>query len=389
MKPAVREIFRGASSRADEHYDVLGRSSLVAIFARAMLALHAVGVNLLLVRPRVDSAGIVVGVSLFMLVWTGLVSAVVLKTSRRRAWVFVADTVVVAAVVLITPIITEPGEATITLAGYWLCTPGLFAAMFRSTLAGLISAGIVSIGLFIFPSHMDFQRLGIAFVSVLLAGCAGLMIEQLRVTVMEQERERLKAASLAERERLSRIVHDGALQVLALVEREGPALGPVGARLAALASDSESQLRRHLQDREVPEPDHSTTTDLAGALDKYQSGRVNVATMAGELQAPRQVVEEVELALQEILNNVWAHAGERARVWVLLDQEFDDEAIIWVRDDGVGMEPEQATAAAERGRFGIRDSIVGRITAIDGSAILKSSPGAGTEWELRIPLGTD
>lgn len=367
----------------------MGRSSQVAIFARVMLALHAVGVNLVLVRPRVEDPAPVIAVCVIILVWTAIVSAIVLAVERRRAPVFIMDTLVVLIIVLMTAVVADPGDATITLAGYWLCGPGLYAAMFHSTGGGVLSAAVVSAGLFVFPAHIDAQRLGIAFISVLLAGCSGLMIEQLRATVTERERERLKAASLDERERLSRIVHDGALQVLALVEREGPALGPVGARLSALASESETQLRRHLQDREVQEPDHSTTTDLAAALDKYQSARVTISTMAGELLAPRPVVVEVESALQEILKNVWAHAGDGARVWVLLDQEFDDEAIIWVRDDGVGMEPRQATEAAERGRFGIRDSIVGRISAIGGSAILKSSPGAGTEWELRIPLETD
>ena len=367
----------------------MGRSSQVAIFARVMLALHAVGVNLVLVRPRVADPAAVIATCVIIVAWTAIISLVVLRVERRTIPAFVTDTLVVLGIVLMTAFIAEPGEAALTLAGYWLCGPGLYAAMFHSTGAGVLSAAVVSSGLFFFPAHVEAQRLGIAFIAILLAGCSGLMIEQLRATITERERERLKAASLDERERLSRIVHDGALQVLALVEREGPALGPVGARLAALASDSETQLRRHLQDREVQEPDHSSTTDLAAALDKYQSARVTVSTMAGELLAPRAVVVEVESAVQEILKNVWTHAGEGARVWVLLDQEFDDEAIIWVRDDGVGMEPRQATEAAERGRFGIRDSIVGRISAIGGSAILKSSPGAGTEWELRIPLETD
>ena len=45
-----------------------------------------------------------------------------------------------------------------------------------------------------------------------------------------------------------------------------------------------------------------------------------------------------------------------------------------------------ANSAGDRGRLGIKDSIVGRMTAIGGSAVLKSTPGEGTEWELRCPV---
>jgi hypothetical protein len=53
------------------------------------------------------------------------------------------------------------------------------------------------------------------------------------------------------------------------------------------------------------------------------------------------------------------------------------------------MSAEQVTQAAEAGRMGIKGSIVGRITALGGSALLKSSPGAGAEWELRIPIDVE
>lgn len=50
------------------------------------------------------------------------------------------------------------------------------------------------------------------------------------------------------------------------------------------------------------------------------------------------------------------------------------------------MSAEAVTDASERGRFGVRDSIVGRMSALKGSALLKSTPGLGTEWELRFPV---
>lgn len=132
--------------------------------------------------------------------------------------------------------------------------------------------------------------------------------------------------------------------------------------------------------------EHTKTVDLAAVLGKYESAKVTVATMASLVQVPRFLADEVEAALTEILNNVEAHAGPGAQVWILLDQEMSDEVILWVRDNGVGMNAEEVEAAAENGRMGIRDSIVGRMAALGGSAILKSSPGAGAEWELRFPI---
>ena len=148
-------------------------------------------------------------------------------------------------------------------------------------------------------------------------------------------------------------------------------------------------IRDSLQDRDVGAVSRSAEIDLAAALDKYASSRVTVSTMAGEVLVARYVCEELENTVQEILKNVERHAGEGAQAWILLDQEVDDEVILFVRDNGVGMDAAAARRAAEEGRFGIRDSIIGRISAIGGSAILKSAPDAGTEWELRVPTDVE
>ena len=100
-------------------------------------------------------------------------------------------------------------------------------------------------------------------------------------------------------------------------------------------------------------------------------------------------MDEIENTVHEILENVERHADPDAQAWILLDQEVDDEVIIFVRDNGAGMNAKIAQRAAEQGRFGIRDSIIGRISAIGGSAVLKSAPGAGTEWELRVPIDVE
>ncbi len=374
---------------ARERNDVLARVYRVAVVARSLLGAHAILVNFWLVWPRAEHPWLVALANAVIVGWTVAVSSWLAGPSRRSLYIHVADAAVTVGLVLLTLVALPHGGAPLSLAGYWISGAPMYAAIFQSTRAGVLSAVAVGIALFMVPSQASMERAGMTFVVILVAWCSGLLIEQFRATITEQEQERIRVAALAERERLSRIVHDGALQVLALVEREGPLLGPVGVRLAALARESESQLRVHLQDRDIHEPRPDAAVDLAAALDKYSSARVTVSTMAGEVLASRYVVEEIESTVQEILKNVDRHAGPDARCWLLLDQEVDDEAIVFIRDNGVGMDAAQARRAAEQGRFGIRDSIIGRIAAIGGSAILKSAPGAGTEWELRIPLDAE
>lgn len=369
--------------------DLLGRVYAVCETARGFLALHTLGVNLLVVLPRADNAVGVLVASLALAYWHVFISLWMRRASRRTTAAHLADLGVTVTIILVTDVTVPAGGAPLSLAGYWAVGCACYAAIFRSYRWGVCFAVVTSAALLVMPAHFVMERVGASFVSVLLTVCLGSLVTQFRATINEQEQERARSAVLAERERLSRIVHDGALQVLALVEREGPQLGPRGIRLAALARESEAQLRGHLQDRDVSNVDHGETVDLAAALDKYESARVTVSTMASLVMAPRSVADEFEATLAEVLGNVQKHAGPEAKVWILLDQETDDEVILWVRDNGVGLSAAEVQAAADSGRLGIRDSIVGRMNDIGGSAILKSSPGAGVEWELRFPVTGD
>lgn len=387
----LRRLGRPSAERMGfrDRSDLLGRVYTVAVVARSLLGLHAVFVNLFYVVNYTDKPLGVVAATLALIAWHLFISWR-MRTPANRTWqAHVADLGVTVTLILTTVITVPPLAAPLSLAGYWISGCAAYAAIFLSTRWGVAFALVTSAALLGVPSHFELQRLGAAFVTVILIASLGVLIEQFRATIVEQEEERSRTAALAERERLSRIVHDGALQVLALVEREGPGLGGRGIRLAALARESEAQLRVLLQDREIAAVEPTALVDLAAALDRFHAARVTVSTMASVVRVPRHLAAEVQAALTEVLNNVEAHAGDDAQAWILLDQERDDEVILWVRDNGVGMDPSQVVQAAESGRMGIKDSIVGRMTALGGSAILKSSPGAGTEWELRFPIDVE
>src|SRR5699024_4107521 len=126
---------------------------------------------------------------------------------------------VTVTIVLVTALVLPPGGAPLTLAGYWAGGAAAYAALFNSVRYGVLFSVVIASSMLMVPSHFSLERLGSSFVMILLTACLGVLISQFRATIVEQEQERVRSAALGERERLSRLVHDGALQVLALVER--------------------------------------------------------------------------------------------------------------------------------------------------------------------------
>jgi signal transduction histidine kinase len=188
---------------------------------------------------------------------------------------------------------------------------------------------------------------------------------------------------LEERERLSREVHDGAVQVLALVARRGREIGGPTTELAELASVQERALRRWVSDAGARLPE-GVETDLVPMLRSRASDRVSISLPADPVMLSAEVAGEVDAAVANALDNVLAHAGETARAFVLLE-DLDDSVVISVRDDGPGIPAGRLEEAVDEGRVGISKSIVGRMNWLGGNAKLSTAPGRGTEWELTIP----
>ncbi|MQA35860.1 sensor histidine kinase, partial [Modestobacter roseus] len=82
---------------------------------------------------------------------------------------------------------------------------------------------------------------------------------------------------------------------------------------------------------------------------------------------------------KEAVVNAAKHSGAPR---VSLYTEVTPTAVtVFVRDRGTGFDP--ATVPADR--RGLRDSVVGRLTRLDGTATVRSAPGEGTEVELCLP----
>ncbi|MEO6885660.1 MAG: ATP-binding protein, partial [Jatrophihabitantaceae bacterium] len=86
-------------------------------------------------------------------------------------------------------------------------------------------------------------------------------------------------------------------------------------------------------------------------------------------------------AVREALVNAAKHSGAMS---ISLYAEVEEREVnVFVKDRGVGFELEQIA----EDRQGVRGSIIGRIERHGGQVTLTSSPGAGTEVHLTMPVG--
>lgn len=96
---------------------------------------------------------------------------------------------------------------------------------------------------------------------------------------------------------------------------------------------------------------------------------------------PPAAAAALSAALREALTNVARHAGVgEAQVQVSAPQ---GRATVEVRDRGRGFEP----GVMQEGRWGIADSIVGRMEAVGGRGTVVARPGEGTRVLLEWPRG--
>ncbi len=226
-------------------------------------------------------------------------------------------------------------------------------------------------------------------VLLMVAGCAiGYVIELARASEATLTRALQVEAATRERERLSRDIHDGVLQVLALVQRRGtgaPAGGDDLTELGRLAGEQERALRALMSGGPLPEqraPEQPQ--DLRTLLTPHTDERVTVSAPGTPVLLPGRTAAELAAAVGAAVDNVRRHAGPGARAWILVEDE-PEAVTVSVRDDGPGFAPGRLGEAERAGRLGVSQSIRGRLLDLGGTAELYSSPGEGVEVELRVP----
>ncbi|RSS72228.1 MacS family sensor histidine kinase [Streptomyces sp. WAC06614] len=333
---------------------VAGAAGCTRRFLGADLTVALVGI---LLTPFADSAArIAAGGPTLPTIWTaGSVLAFALKGGWR--WACVASTFVAAANIAV-----HHGDPT------------------RDTLHNVLLVWVASVAI-------------------------GYVVEVARASEATLARALEIEAATRERERLARDIHDGVLQVLAMVQRRGAELGGEAAEIGRMAGEQEVALRTLVSSGLLPpsrvssdgsrgalvdtvevdeDPAGAAELDLRSLLAPYAGSRVSLAEPGAPVVLPARAAGELAAAVAAALDNVRRHAGEGARAWILVE-DWGDEVVVTVRDDGPGIPPGRLDQAAGEGRLGVAQSIRGRLRDLGGTAELVSVPGQGCEVELKVP----
>ncbi len=323
-------------------------------------------------------------------VWTGISTIGYLKgTGRRWSWVIV-ELVIVCALVISTRFIASADWAAANQSfptTLWATNVVVSAAILGGPLVGAAFGLVVRAASAVAKGGYDLNVGRDATVVVLLA--VGVGVGLASVTARRNHdrvaRAMRVAAAAEERDRLSRQVHDGVLQVLALITRRGAEIGGETAQLAQLAGEQERSLRRLIADIEpATMSGEPADIDLRLLLRPHAGDRVSISEPGQPVTLDHRVALELEAAVVNALDNVRFHAGPAAKAYVLVE-DLGDEVVVSVRDDGVGIDDGRLMEAVAEGRMGVSRSIVERMHALGGSARLDTGPGEGTEWELTVP----
>ena len=323
-----------------------------------------------------------------MCVWTGFATWAYDAPRRRRLPLFVADAGVAVLALLSTPLVQSQAmldRHASTVPSFWVMAAVLAWAIWRGWLAGLVVAVLLSAADLSVRTDLTGTTWGNIFLLLLAGSVVGYSTSLLREAVEARALAERAAAGMAERARLARAVHDGVLQVLALVQRRGLEIGGEAAELGRLAGEQEVVLRSLVQgDAAVARAgDPDETGDLVDALGAWQSRVVTVSGPGGPVRLPRVVVDELAAVVRACLDNVARHVGADAPAWVLVE-DLGDSVVVTVRDEGPGIADGRLEQARDEGRLGVAESIRGRMADLGGAAALVSAPGQGTEWELTV-----
>jgi signal transduction histidine kinase len=326
------------------------------------------------------AAGFLVGA---LVVWSGLISWVYHSYSRRTAGWVLADLGVALVALALTAAVKDPGYHS-TVPGFWVMAAMFACAIHWRLPGGLVAAVLLSVDDLLTRHYLSETIYGNLFLLLIGGPIVGLMVDSLLRSAARTAAAERAAAAAVERTRLARAVHDGVLQVLALVQRRAPELGPEGADLGRIAGEQESALRSLIRQQDAVVASPTPTVDLVGALSALERRPgVSVSTPEAGVRVDGATAEGIVAVVSACLDNVAAHVGSGAPSWVLLEV-LPATLEISVRDEGPGIAAGRLAAAEAEGRLGVASSVKGRVAELGGTATL-STGSTGTEWELTFP----
>jgi signal transduction histidine kinase len=365
---------------------VEGRMLRAVAVLRWLVLANAVGLNLWRRDNFEHPLGGVV-VVLVMVAWTAYATWAYRDAARRTAWLLAADLAVAVGAILVSPLV-KGEQLRATIPGFWVMGALLAWAVHYRWRGGLFAGACLASADLAIRDQITQSTYGNVFLLLIGGPIVGYVGGSLQQMAIERDRAERAAAAAEERTRLARAVHDGVLQVLALVQRRGTELGGDFADLGRMAGEQETALRSLIRQQDsVPGAGtEESELDLAVELERLEAARppvVSVATPGTPVPLPAELVRGVVAVVSACLDNVATHVALDASAWVLLEQ-MPGQVVVTVRDEGLGIPEGRLAEAAAQGRLGVRDSIRGRVAELGGTAQLATS-GDGTEWELTFP----
>ncbi|GIG19385.1 histidine kinase [Cellulomonas chitinilytica] len=199
--------------------------------------------------------------------------------------------------------------------------------------------------------------------------------------VRELGDERAARARESERADIAAHLHDSVLQTLALIR----ARADDPAEVARMARAQERELREWMYD-ERPAPGTSLAAAVRGVVAEVEDSRSGPsgdpvaveAVLVGD-RVPDADTEALIQATREALVNAVVHGRPPVSLYLEVGTA---EVEVFVRDHGDGFDVESIGPD----RFGVRESIMGRVRRRGGTATVTCRPGRGTEVHLRVPV---
>ena len=188
-------------------------------------------------------------------------------------------------------------------------------------------------------------------------------------------------AIAAERERIRNWLHDTTLQTLEYVAGGGYSQDANAAELMQVAARGAHELRSSIERLGEEQGDDlvSGLRTVVSDAQLFASHSIDLVAAHTDASISSSDGAAVVDAVREALTNARKHAC--ARRVVVFCEEDRGRALVTVKDDGVGFEPRRLDK-----QHGIRYSIVERMSARGGRALVESRPGEGTL--VTLTLGT-
>lgn len=188
-----------------------------------------------------------------------------------------------------------------------------------------------------------------------------------------ERRQRIRSEERAD---MAAHLHDSVLQTLALIQRNADDPRAV----VTMARRQERELRGWLFENEVGQPGAETLAaalSRAGAEVEGLHGVTVDVVAVGDLPLDDRLRALVAAAREAMVNAAKWSGDQNVSVYA---EVRDGEASVFVRDWGAGFDLD----AVAPDRHGVRESIIDRMARHGGKAAVRTSPGEGTEVELRI-----